>query len=445
MPRSAVVRRCRKTEWGLLAGLALAAPLAAPAAAQEPTGGTSPTLPAPEPAPEPDRAAALAPPPTANLYGEPAPKIRRFACRSACGAAGAARPGSLIRIRGRIRGPVDEVVFLGAAGDADDTSVAPQRVRRRAVVARVPHTAVTGALALVRPDGTRSPASAKPLAIEPLPVDVPAGTIDAEVQGTKVFFGARREAELSYVVGGSRPADVHVDLVRASDGSVVEQWTPGLVEPEVAQTLTWDGTAGGKVQRDGVYQFRVTATDTAGVSASSSAATVSGTQSSQAGEAQRSALRRGAATVDPGEPGAFKFLRYRFPLIGAHDYGEFGAGFGGGRSHQGHDVFADCGTPIVAARGGVVKFKRFQGAAGNYLVIDGARTGVDFAYMHLREAALVEEGERVRTGQPIGFVGQTGRASACHLHFEEWSAPGWYDGGSAFDPLPDLKAWDAQS
>jgi murein DD-endopeptidase MepM/ murein hydrolase activator NlpD len=439
----------------VFAVLALAALPVAAAQAQEPTGGTSPTLP-PATAPEPtqptssagtgDRATELAPPPTANLYGKPAPKIRRFACRGSCGAAGAARPGSVIRIRGRIRGPVDEVVFLGAAGDADDTSVAPQRVRKRVVVAHVPHTAVTGALALVRPDGTRSPASAKPLTIEPLPVDVPAGTIDAEVQGSKVFFGARRQAELSYVVGGSRPADVHVDLVRVSDGAVVEQWDPGPVQPEVAQTLTWNGTAGGKVQRDGVYQFRVTATDAAGVSASSSSTgTLSGTQSSTAGEAQRSAMRRGAGSVDPSEPGAFKFLRYRFPLVGAHDYGEFGAGFGGGRSHQGHDVFAECGTPIVAARGGVVKFKRFQGAAGNYVVIDGARTGVDFAYMHMREAALVEEGDRVRTGQPLGFVGQTGRASACHLHFEEWSAPGWYDGGSAFDPLPDLKAWDAQS
>jgi murein DD-endopeptidase MepM/ murein hydrolase activator NlpD len=42
-------------------------------------------------------------------------------------------------------------------------------------------------------------------------------------------------------------------------------------------------------------------------------------------------------------------------------------------------------------------------------------------------------------------VGDTGRASGCHLHFEEWTAPGWYAGGKPFDPLPDLRAWDAQS
>jgi murein DD-endopeptidase MepM/ murein hydrolase activator NlpD len=418
---------------------------ATPALAQEPTGGTSPQLPpAPAEDPAPDRAAELAPPPTANLYGKPAPRIRRFACRSECGAAGAARPGSLVRIRARNPGALDEVVFLGADGDADDASVAPLRVNRRAAVARVPRTAVTGPLVLVRHDGTRSPASTAALTVEQLPVDVPAGTVDAEVQGSKVFFGARRDAELSYVVGGSSTATVHVELVRAGDGAAVEQWDPGQVQPGVAQTLTWDGTAGGKVQRDGVYQFRVTATDSSGASASSGGAGL-GDAGASASEAQRSALRRGKAVVDVTEPGAFKFLRYRFPVVGAHDYGHFEAGFGGGRSHQGQDVFAACGTPIVAARGGVVKFKRFQSAAGHYVVIDGAHTGVDFAYMHLREEALVEEGERVRTGQPLGFVGATGRASECHLHFEEWSAPGWYSGGSAFDPLPDLKAWDAQS
>ncbi len=206
--------------------------------------------------------------------------------------------------------------------------------------------------------------------------------------------------------------------------------------------MRWDGTVDGDVARDGLYGFRVTATDPSGNRASSSAAS-GATGSGAPGAPGAGAGQVGA--VAPGAPGAFTFLRHRFPLIGAHDYAEAAARFGGGRGHQGQDVFADCGTPVVAARGGVVKFREFQSAAGNYVVIDGARTDVDFGYMHLREAALVRVGERVRTGQPIGFVGATGRASGCHLHFEEWSAPGWYSGGSAFDPLPDLRAWDTQS
>ncbi len=35
---------------------------------------------------------------------------------------------------------------------------------------------------------------------------------------------------------------------------------------------------------------------------------------------------------------------------------------------------------------------------------------------------------------------QTGRASTCHLHFELWTAPGWYEGGKPIDPLPLLKS-----
>jgi murein DD-endopeptidase MepM/ murein hydrolase activator NlpD len=99
----------------------------------------------------------------------------------------------------------------------------------------------------------------------------------------------------------------------------------------------------------------------------------------------------------------------------------------------------------VAARGGVVRWKAFQSRAGNYLVIDGDGTDVDYAYMHLRAPALVEKGDHVATGQRIGDVGDTGAASGCHLHFELWSGPGWYEGGRPSNPLATLQAWDAQS
>jgi murein DD-endopeptidase MepM/ murein hydrolase activator NlpD len=137
-----------------------------------------------------------------------------------------------------------------------------------------------------------------------------------------------------------------------------------------------------------------------------------------------------------------------FPVRGVHSYGEGQAAFGAqrdGHTHEGQDVFARCGTPLVAARGGVVKLNRFQSAAGNYLVIDGEGTDIDYAYMHLRDPSPLPKGARVRTGQPIGNVGDTGDANGCHLHFELWSGPGWYTGGAAFDPLVFLKAWDAYS
>ena len=137
-----------------------------------------------------------------------------------------------------------------------------------------------------------------------------------------------------------------------------------------------------------------------------------------------------------------------FPIQGLHDFGGTGALFGagrGGRSHQGHDVFARCGTPLVAAHGGVVRYAGYQGAAGNYLVIDGAATDFDYVYMHLAERVPFVKGDQIATGQAIGSVGQTGNARGCHLHFELWAAPGWYKGGRPFDPLPSLKAWEAAS
>lgn len=137
---------------------------------------------------------------------------------------------------------------------------------------------------------------------------------------------------------------------------------------------------------------------------------------------------------------------YVFPIRGRHSYGTSINRFGAPRSghtHQGQDVLAAAGTPLVAARGGRVTHRSFQGAAGYYVVI-AADDGTDHVYMHLQGPARVSPGERVQAGEPIGRVGQSGDATAPHLHFEVWTAH-WYDGGHALDPLARLRAWDALS
>lgn len=128
-----------------------------------------------------------------------------------------------------------------------------------------------------------------------------------------------------------------------------------------------------------------------------------------------------------------------FPVLGKVKYGGFVNRFGGGRGHQGHDVFADCGTPLVAAAGGRVREKEFQGSAGHYVVIR-TEDGRDHVYAHLRLPSPVEVGERVDAGRRLGSVGDSGNAWDCHLHFEVWTAPGWYRGGHPIDPLPLLKS-----
>ncbi len=132
-----------------------------------------------------------------------------------------------------------------------------------------------------------------------------------------------------------------------------------------------------------------------------------------------------------------------FPIRGRHTYGD---GLGAGRGHQGQDVLAKCGKPVVAARSGRVRVKDYQASgAGNYVVVKGKDRKHDYVYMHMLRRLAVSEGERVGAGELIGYVGSTGRSSACHLHFEMWSAPGWYRGGDVENPTPPLKRWDRGS
>ena len=105
---------------------------------------------------------------------------------------------------------------------------------------------------------------------------------------------------------------------------------------------------------------------------------------------------------------------------------------------------ARCGEKLVAAQGGTVVVNAYQaGGAGYYVVIRGVISGTDYVYMHMKRPSWTTAGTVVYTGQGIGKVGNTGASSGCHLHFEHWTAPGWYQGGSPYDPLPELTTWDA--
>ena len=99
-------------------------------------------------------------------------------------------------------------------------------------------------------------------------------------------------------------------------------------------------------------------------------------------------------------------------------------GFGGGRGHQGQDIFADCGTPVVAARAGKVVEVATEGNEGNYLVTETA-DGRQQAYLHLLHPNSVKRGEQVGAGERIGRPsGQTGNAQGCHLALRAVDQPG---------------------
>ena len=129
-----------------------------------------------------------------------------------------------------------------------------------------------------------------------------------------------------------------------------------------------------------------------------------------------------------------------FPVEGKIDWGEGDARFGASRSghaHEGQDVFADPGTPLVSIRDGRVVEKGDDGGRGNYLAIwsrDARRT---FVYLHMRRPSPLREGERVRAGQRIGAVGCTGSCWVDHLHLELRLGRGTQ--AHPLDPLPMLK------
>ncbi|HZV72159.1 MAG TPA: M23 family metallopeptidase [Conexibacter sp.] len=135
-----------------------------------------------------------------------------------------------------------------------------------------------------------------------------------------------------------------------------------------------------------------------------------------------------------------------FPVHGPFSFGGDGARFGArrlGHVHQGQDVVAASGQPIVAPVAGLVTVKANQpGGAGIYLIVHGTSDERDYAFMHLlRGSVLVAPGDAVRAGQQLAQVGATGDASGPHLHFEIWIG-GWHArGGEPIDPLPQLERW----
>jgi murein DD-endopeptidase MepM/ murein hydrolase activator NlpD len=287
------------------------------------------------------------------------------------------------------------------------------------------------------PSGSAPTPASRPGAPDPAPAGGALRLVFAKTTPRKSFYYGVRYPKLSYAVDSDAAAnDLRIDVVDAA-GAVVKSFYRNDVAPNVEDSVRWDGTtAEGKPARNGRYRFQIVPQNGDPAALQSLSRSI------------RQAKQRGARASAEEVTLNFALYGYAFPVLGSHDFGSAGAGFGAGRAghtHQGQDVMADCGAPMVAARGGKVQLVEYHAAAGNYVVIDGKGTTLDFMYAHLLEPSPLQVGDPVRTGQPIGLVGDTGNAQGCHLHFEIWAAPGWYEGGSPVDPLPYLQRWDRYS
>jgi len=131
-----------------------------------------------------------------------------------------------------------------------------------------------------------------------------------------------------------------------------------------------------------------------------------------------------------------------FPVEG-RDTGALLSVFGaerdaGRRSHNGADLFAPRGTPVLSATDGVVSRATTTEVGGNVVWVRDAELGMNLYYAHL-DSSSVERGQLVRAGDQLGTVGNTGnaRTTAPHLHF------GVYARGPV-DPDPFLRRVDTE-
>jgi murein DD-endopeptidase MepM/ murein hydrolase activator NlpD len=217
---------------------------------------------------------------------------------------------------------------------------------------------------------------------------------------------------VSFRIEGRRAVPVRLRVLRAADRSPVTALALGTLEPG-DHSVPFTGTEAG-VLAEGRYLLHI------------------------AGRG----LRRAPSASSTAE---LQFSHHRFPIAGAFDWGGADSRFGArrkGHRHQGQDLAAAEGTPIVAPRAGTIEAVEFQaGGAGHYAVLDGDGEDADYVFMHMRAGSVVvEAGQHVRTGQRIGEVGSTGESSGPHLHFEVWVG-GWFAGGKPVDPLPLLRGW----
>ncbi len=135
-----------------------------------------------------------------------------------------------------------------------------------------------------------------------------------------------------------------------------------------------------------------------------------------------------------------------FPVEGPHNFGNSENRFGAPRSghtHQGQDILTAEGTPDLAPLGGSIESTSFQAGGAGYYVVEHTSYGLDFFFAHCMAGSFaVSEGQGVTAGQQICRAGQTGDATAPHLHFEIWVG-GWQSSaGHPIDPLPYLEAWE---
>jgi len=180
------------------------------------------------------------------------------------------------------------------------------------------------------------------------------------------------------------------------------------------------------------------------LSASSTTATATGEAAPAAGErpgSTGSATEVAALIIGIGVGEQADPPRPLSPVAAPVDYGTAINGFGNerGRPHEGQDMFAPEGTPVVSPTATEVLETGSDGGRGNWAALYDAAAKHTYVYMHMSAPADVAPGDRLDPGDRVGLLGCTGSCAGPHLHFEIREGRSPY--APAIDPLPELQRW----
>jgi len=256
-----------------------------------------------------------------------------------------------------------------------------------------------------------------------------ARVLSARVKPRRAYYYGLKPIRLEVTIGAKGPTDLRFDIVRDKSGVLERSIFRNDVPPGTPVSVNWDGLSGSGTPVRGKLRL-----------------VVRGASGESIAFARRAVRAAGKGRKKARSGVRFGFFDHIFPVRAKHTYGDGIGAPRGDHTHQGLDIAAACGSKLVAAQGGTVQVNAYQaGGAGYYMVIDTVGSDVDHVYMHMAYASALAVGSTVMTGQTIGQVGNTGSSSGCHLHFEMWSGPGWYEGGTFMDPVPYMRAWDKYS
>jgi peptidoglycan LD-endopeptidase LytH len=219
-----------------------------------------------------------------------------------------------------------------------------------------------------------------------------------EANAVAYRFAARRGERVEIEVktdGGATPL-LFVDLFAAAD-------TGNAIRGRVASADSGEAVLRHEIGRDGSYVLRL----------------------------QPELLRGGRFTITVRSGASLVF-----PVVGRDSRAVqsfWGANRDGGRrQHEGVDIFAPRGTPVIAAADGFVSRVGETRIGGKVVWLRDAERGQSLYYAHL-DSQLVKSGQRVRIGDTLGLIGNTGNARGTppHLHFGIYRR-----GEGAVDPYP---------